>query len=313
MISWNTIKQNSIWVFLAILFFYVILILSSDVSTILDHFSKIRLEFIPLVLGIGIFSHFIKSLRQREFLRILDEKISLKQNLIIYLGGLSLIFTPGGFGVFIKAYFLKQKCDIQSSKSIAMIFLERYHDLLAGTTIILFSLWLSFSLISSTLVVISSFLLLVIFLMITRLRVFSLIRNKLSKIKFLADKLPEIESSNSFFILTRPKIMTKGWLISIAGWSIDALAVYVGFLAFGVDLGYVLTSQIYFTSLGYGILSLIPGGVVVTEGIADYLLVKQGLSLSISSLVVIFIRLSTIWFGTILGIIFARFALKQNS
>lgn len=313
MIGWNNIKQNAIWVILAILFFYVVLILSSDVSAILDHFSKIRIEFVPMVLVIILFSHFIKSIRQREFLSILGEKISLKQNIIIYLGGLSLIFTPGGFGVFIKSYFLKQKCGVQSNKSFAMIFLERYHDLLAGTTIILLSLWVSFSWISSTLLIISIILLLVIFLIITNLKIFSSVRNKLSKIKFLADKLPEIESNNSFFILTRPKIMTKGWLISIIGWGVDAFAVYVGFLAFNIDLGYVLTSQIYFTSLGYGILSLIPGGVVVTEGVADYLLVNQGLDLSIASLIVIFTRLSTIWFGTIMGIVFTRFALKQNS
>jgi len=101
-------------------------------------------------------------------------------------------------------------------------------------------------------------------------------------------------------------------LISIGGWSLDSLAVYIGFLAFNVDLGYLLTSQIYFTSLGYGILSLIPGGIGVTEGMADYLLVKQGLDLSIASSLIIFTRLTTLWFATIIGVIFTRYALKQK-
>ena len=193
-----------------------------------------------------------------------------------------------------------------------MILLEKYHDLLAATSIIIFSVAMSYSWISATLVIISCFILAGFYLIITNLHIFSFIYKKLSLIKFLKKRLPEIAPDKSFFILTRPKVMTKGWLISIAGWSLDSLAVYIGFLAFNVDLGYILTSQIYFTSLGYGVLSLIPGGIGVTEGIADYLLIKQGIELSIASSLDIFTRLTTMWFVTIIGIIFTRYALKQK-
>ena len=88
--------------------------------------------------------------------------------------------------------------------------------------------------------------------------------------------------------------------------------MYIGFLALGVDLGYVLTSQIYLTSLGYGVLSLLPGGIGVTEGVADYLLVQQGLTISVASSLVIFTRLVTIWSATGVGLIFTRFASKQK-
>jgi uncharacterized protein (TIRG00374 family) len=243
---------------------------------------------------------------------MVDEKVPFKQNLIIYLAGLSLIATPGGIGMFIKSKYLKHKFGIPNNKSIPVIFLERYHDLLAVTTIIIISFLVSFSWISTTLVIISSFLLLGVYLIITNLTTFSFVHNKLLKIKFLAEKLPEVGPNKSFFILTRPKTMAKGWLISIIGWSLDSIAVYMGFLAFNVDLGYLLTSQIYFTSLGYGVLSLIPGGIGVTEGVADYLLVKQGLDLSIASSLVIFTRLTTMWFATIIGIVFTRYALKRK-
>jgi len=308
----DLIKGNIIWIILASLFFYVALILFSDASKISDHFIHIRIELIFLIFVVGILSHIIKSFRQKDFLQMVDEKIPFKQNLIIYLAGMSLIATPGGIGTFIKSKYLKHKFGIPNNKSISVIFLERYHDLLAVTTIILFSFLVSFSWISTSLVIISSFLLLGVYLMITNLNVFSFVRNKLLKIKFLAEKLPEVGPNESFFILTRPKAMTKGWLISIGGWSLDSMAVYIGFLAFNVDLGYLLTSQIYFTSLGYGILSLIPGGIGVTEGMFDYLLVKQGLDLSIASSLVIFTRLTTMWFVTIIGVIFTRYALKRK-
>ena len=308
----DLIKGNIIWIVLGSLFFYVALILFSDAEKISDHFIHIRIELIFLVFLFGISSHIIKSFRQKEFLQMVDEKIPFKKNLIIYLAGLSLIATPGGIGTFIKSKFLKSKFGIPNNKSISVIFLERYHDLLAATSIILFSFLVSFSLISTTLVIISSFLLIVVYLLISNMKTFSFIHNKLLKIKFIAKRLPEVGPDESFFILTRPKAMTKGWLISITGWGLDSLAVYIGFLAFNVDLGYLLTSQIYFTSLGYGILSLIPGGIGVTEGIADYLLVNQGLDLSIASALVIFTRLTTLWSATIIGLIFTRYALKQK-
>jgi len=308
----DLIKGKIIWIVLGSLFFYVALILFSDASKISDHFFHIRIELIFLVFLFGILSHIIKSFRQKDFLQMVDEKIPFKQNLIIYLAGLSLITTPGGIGMFIKSKFLKLKFGIPNNKSIPIIFLERYHDLLATTTIILISFSISFSWISATLVIISSFLLILVYLLICNMKTFSFIHNKLLKIKFIAKRFPEVGLNESFFILTRPKAMTKGWLISIGGWSLDSLAVYIGFLAFNVDLGYLLTSQIYFTSLGYGILSLIPGGIGVTEGMADYLLVKQGLDLSIASSLVIFTRLTTLWFATIIGVIFTRYALKQK-
>lgn len=308
----DLMKGNVVWIVLASLILYAALILFSDVGKISDHFIHIRIELVFLVFVIVISSHVLKIFRQKYFLEIVNEKIQLKQNLIIYLAGLSLVFTPGGVGVFIKSHFLKQKFGIKNSKSFPVIFLERYHDLIAATTIVLIGLLMSFSWISATLVAISSFLLLGVYLVITRLDVFSFVHDRLLKIKFLAERLPEIGPNKSFFALTRPKVMTKGWLISIAGWGLDSLAVYVGFLALGVDLGYVLTSQIYLTSLGYGVLSLIPGGIGVTEGIADYLLVQQGLTISVASSLVIFTRLATIWFATSIGMIFTRFALKQK-
>jgi len=308
----DLIKGNITWIVLGSLFFYVVLILFSDADKILNHFIQIRIELIFLIFLIGISSHIIKSFRQKEFLQMVDEKIPFKKNLIIYLAGLSLIATPGGIGTFIKSKFLKRNFGIPNNKSMVVIFLERYHDLLAGTSIILISFSISFSLISVTLVIISSFLLILVYLLMRNMKTFSFIHDKLLKIKFIAKRLPEVGPDESFFILTRAYPMTKGWLISIVAWGLDSFAVYIGFLAFNVDLGYLLTSQIYLTSLGYGILSLLPGGIGVTEGVADYLLVNQGLDLSIAASLVIFTRLITLWGATIIGVIFTRYALKQK-
>jgi len=309
----DLIKKEFLWIILAAVFFYVLLIFVSDVDAIFKHFLQIKIHFLFVVFFLVFLSHLVKSFRQRELLHMLGEKTQPIQNFIIYMAGLSLINTPGGVGTFIKSIYLKKSFKTPTDKSIAVIFLERYHDLLAGTIIILFSLSVYFSFISLSLVVISSVILVGIFLLISNQNFSVFVYKKLSKIKFISQKLPDVGPSESFSILTSPKNMTKGWLLSILGWIVDSLAVYVVFLSLNIDLGYILTSQIYFTSLGYGVLSLLPGGIGVNESIADFLLVRQGLDLSIASSLVILTRISTVWFATIIGIVFTRMAVKQKS
>ena len=207
---------------------------------------------------------------------------------------------------------MKERLQVPADKSISIIFMERFHDLLAGTTIIIASLSIYFGAISISLVVISSIILVGTFLLIRKKNFSVFVYGKLSKIKFISKRLPDVGPSESFSILTNPKSMTKGWVISIVGWGIDSLAVYVVFLALNVDLGYILTSQIYFTSLGYGVLSFMPGGIGVHESVADLLLIQQGLELFVASSLVILTRLCTMWFATIIGVVFTRIAIKQK-
>jgi len=230
---------------------------------------------------------------------------------MIYMAGLSLINTPGGVGTFIKSIYLKKQFQVPTNKSISVIFMERYHDLLAGTSIILVSVSIYFSPVSIYLIVISSAILVGIYVMIRSKRFSEFIHKKLSKIKFISEKLPDSLPSDTFSVLTNPRNMIKGWLFSVFGWGVDSLAVYAVFLALNIDLGYILTSQIYFTSLGYGVLSFLPGGIGVNESIAGFLLVQQGLELFVATSLVILTRLSTMWFVTIMGVGFTRYALKQ--
>ncbi|WP_299291173.1 lysylphosphatidylglycerol synthase transmembrane domain-containing protein [Nitrosopumilus sp.] len=306
------IKQKWLLIVATTIVFYVALILISDVSEIFESFSKIRVELLLAIFFIGFASHIVKSLRQKQFLIMLEEKIPFYKNLLVYLAGLSLVATPGGIGVFLKSVYLKKGFQISAEKSFSVIFLERYHDLLAGTSIIFVGILFYFEWISALLVFFCSLLLAVLYVVLKNKRFFSFINAQVSKIKFLSEGLSNIEPGRSFAILTKPKNMATGWMLSVAGWSLDALAVYIVFLSLNVDLGYLLTSQIHFTALGYGVLSMLPAGIGVNEGMADFLLVRQGLELAVASSVVIMMRLSTVWFATIIGLVCTRIVLKQN-
>ena len=80
-------------------------------------------------------------------------------------------------------------------------------------------------------------------------------------------------------------------------------AVYFIFLSFNVDLGILLSGQIYYTSLVLGSLSFLPSGIIITESTMIAILLNHGIDFSLATLLVIFTRLVTTWLGTLLGII----------
>ena len=92
---------------------------------------EIKIEYIFFIFLAFSLSIFVKSLRQYFFLKQISIKISFKENIIIYLAGLSMIISPGGMGEIIKSHFLRENHNISISKTSPIVLIERYHDALA--------------------------------------------------------------------------------------------------------------------------------------------------------------------------------------
>ena len=107
-------------------------------------------------------------------------------------------------------------------------------------------------------------------------------------------------------------MMSFGWTISVVLWAIDSLAIYYGFVALNLDIGFIDSIQIFFTSLIYGIISFLPAGIGVTEGIFIGLLLERNIELPVATALILFIRFTTIWFLTFLGIIAIKFLINYR-
>ena len=69
------------------------------------------------------------------------------------------------------------------------------------------------------------------------------------------------------------------------------------------SLGFAEIASTYASSLFLGALSFLPGGLGITEGSFAGLLNLQGISLSMAVVIVIIVRLFTLWFGVVIGFI----------
>jgi len=293
--------------------FYIFLILYSDINKISEEFLKVNFVILPIVFASTFVSLVIRSLRQKKFLSEMGINISFKENLVLFLSGMSMIVTPLGAGELIKSHFLKTHYSQPISKTSPMVITERYHDLLAVITIIsltlFFSFWWEALLLSSIL----GFFLAIVYVIVRQRTLLESIQKKLSNTKIIKKIIPSSEFNETLNTLSRPKIFFSGWIISIVSFIFDGISVLLVFYAFNVDIGFLEIIQMYFSSIVFGALSLLPAGIGITEASFINLLVSEGLTLSLASTTIIVARIGTIWFGTGIGFISLRFISKISS
>ncbi len=293
--------------------FYIAIVLYSDIHKISLEFLKIKVEYIIPILALELLAFIVRGIRQRVFLAKLGIKVSMIQSCKIFMAGYSMIATPGGSGEIIKSHFLKQNHGTSFSKTIPLVFIERFHDLLAATTIIAITLFLSYHWEGMAITVLSSSLLVLIYIFLRNMKLMSKIQIKLSTVKILRKFIPTSEFNEGLNSLVTPKITLFGWLISFPSWFIEAISAYFAFLSFGINLNFIDTTQFTFSSTLFGALSLLPGGIGVTEGSLIGLIISKGVQFATASALVLFIRLTSIWFATALGFVSAHYLLNQKN
>jgi len=308
----TVLKDKGIGIIIIIMIVYIGIIFYSDISKISATFFEIRYEFVGIILSLELISLMLRSYRQKKFLESSGIKLSFLANFKICLIGMAMLVTPGGAGMLIKSHFLKKKFGLSISKTAPTVFAERYHDFLALTTILIFSLIFTFTIEAAISGVIAFVLLIIVYIIFTNNKWLKKIEEKIRKIKFFKNSFSaNLEITNSVNSLKTRNSMISGWLISTILWSIDAIAIYFGFVAFNLEIGIFEAVQIFFTALMYGTISFLPAGIGVTEGVFIGLLLSNNLELSIATSLILFIRITTIWFYTLLGFIALKLTIKR--
>lgn len=307
----SLIREKGIGITIFIMIVYIGIIFFSDIDKVSKEFLEIKYEFVIVILALESITLFLRSYRQKKIFDNMNIKLSLWKNFKILVLGMSMIVTPGGAGMLIKSHFLKKKFDIPISKTAPIVLAERYHDFLALITILLATMiiLIRFEILIS--VIIGIILLMLVYLICTNISLLKKMEEKFSKIKFFQNLITdETNISESIKILKEKKSFLITWGLSLIIWSIDAVAIYCGFLAFNLDIGIIESIQVFFSALMYGTISFLPAGIGITEGIFIGLLLKNNLEISLITSLIVLIRLTTIWFYTIIGFIGLRIFAK---
>jgi glycosyltransferase 2 family protein len=296
------LKKNFILALVLGLAVYLVLAIVSGLEDLRDALSGFDFFLIPAILGLVSLSYAVRFVRWMYYLRLLKVRVPLRANAAIFAAGLSMTISPGKLGEVLKSVFIKDVAGTPVARTAPAVVAERATD---GTGMVLWGLLgaLAFSF---------GPWLLLLFLALTgvgiavlRSRRLSLLAEKaLRKLPLLDRLAPHVEdfhgASNELLAL-RPLVVASG--ISFLGWGLECAAVYLCALGVGAEEPFLVVVFVFAVSSLAGAASMLPGGIGAAEaGMAGMFTAVAGLSGGLAVALTFIVRLTTLWFATLLGV-----------
>lgn len=282
---------------------YAVFLFISDLDKISDKIFNFKLEFVPIIIGLVVFSWIISYSRWNILLKNQNIHIPHSLNFQIFLIGGALGITPGKIGELFKSQILKEKFNIPRTKTAPLFIVEKFLDLVSAMIVTLIGIWFIPEI--GYLAIVGLMISVLLFKILTSKKFFNQTLNFLNKIKFLKKYLEPLSSSHE--ILSKTLYSKKMFLLLILSffyWIIIGCAAFFVIEGFGFSIGSILNIiSTYSSSLVIGALSFIPGGIGIAEGSLIGLLTFQGIDISEAIVIVVVIRIFTLWFSTITGFI----------
>ena len=287
---------------------YGVFLFISDFNLVYEKISNFKIIFVPIILSLISLNWIVRFYRWHILLKNSNIHVPIKNNFIIYLASLSLSITPGQIGELIKSEFLKKQFKIPRSKTLPIIFIEKFYDLMGVLIASIIGVWYFEG--GSYLISIGIVLLVLIFVLILSRSIFEKVLLLICKIKFFSKYQKNfLESYSVLRNSLKTKIGLKSGILSFIFWVIQGIAVYFILLALGInELNFLIATSANAISVLIGALSFVPGGLGVTEASMGGLLSLQGIEISFALITAVIIRIFTSWYTVVAGFIALKFS-----
>lgn len=274
----------------------------SDFEKLLESFRSFNFILLPLVLFLSLLNYLVRFFKWNYYLRIINVQLAKRDSIIVFLSGFLMSITPGKLGELFKSYLIKRINGTSISKTAPVVLAERITDFLSLAILALIgSYFFDYGFIISLLMTI--FLILII-MIITNKRIFEMFLTAISKINFLNERVSKFHQLfESTELLLKIKPLSFALVISIISWGFECLGYYLVITNFSAEISLLWSAFSYSFSTIVGAISMLPGGLGITEGSILIMLKNSGLELSDSTAITLITRASTLWFAVIIGMI----------
>ena len=305
--------NKGIYIIIIVIFFYAIILFLSDANEIILVLNQIQFERYIAIFLLAALTLFINGWKYQIILKKININLNFKDAFLIYTASMAMIITPGSVGMIVSNYLLKKQTKQSISKTIPVLIYDRWTDIVAITVIIGILLYWNNFIVSEIIfgigLVLSGFM----FFVFKNSAGLNLLNNILLKTRILKKMVINTEE----FQDSAKKLTSSKTIISIVGISfltklVPMIAVYFVFDLFNLNIDFFTTSQIFLTNQVIGVLSFIPGGIIVTETGLLGLIVQNGTNFTIATMIVLLLRVVTFWFPMIIGFIVLKFVLAKR-
>jgi glycosyltransferase 2 family protein len=281
---------------------YLAFTIYGNFSDVVAAFGKFNLLLLPVLLILSFFNYFARFLKWDYYLTIVKVKMKKSDSLSTFMSGLIMSITPAKLGEVLKSVLVKEITGDPISKTAPIILAERITDFLSLLIIAIVGA-IIFEYGGDITIIIAAFFVLLIFIISNKKITLPLI-NFLEKIPLIKKYIHNIHSAyESSYQLLKIKPLILMTALSMVSWSFECFGYYLILLNFNLDFGLLWASFSYSFSTIVGAISMLPGGLGLTEGSLTFLLVQKKVSLDIAVATTFIIRVVTLWFAVLVGII----------
>ena len=290
---------------------YVALALFADVRQIGAVSQAFDWSLLPVLLALAATNYLSRFVRWEVYLRRQAIRVPLFDSFTIFLAGLFMSITPGKLGELLKSFLLRRRHGIPVAESASVIIGERFTDLTSVLLLSVAGVWglgLGVDIFFAGLSLVLVFLLGVFWSAPSRTLLGLAVevarrRGRAPAMEGLREKI-ELTLRRVRGIL-RPWPFVLGNGIGAVAWGAEALAYYLLIDAVGGDVTLLQAVFVYSVATIAGAVSMLPGGLIATEGSMMGLMLLLNLvpDNATGVFVTIVIRFCTLWFAVLVGLL----------
>jgi glycosyltransferase 2 family protein len=289
---------------------YLAFTIYADFDSVVNAFSQFNLMLLPVLLFLSFLNYFTRFLKWDYYLLIVKVKMKKLDSLSTFMSGLIMSVTPAKLGEVLKAVLVKEITGDSISKTAPIILAERITDFLSLLLIAIVGA-IAFDYGGDVTFIVAAFFVLLIFIISNKKIAIPLI-NFSEKIPFVKKYILHLHSAyESSYQLLKIKPLVLMTMLSLVSWGFECFGYYLILQNFNVDFGFLWASFSYSFSTIVGAISMLPGGLGLTEGSLTFLLVQKKVSVDVSVATTFIVRVVTLWFAVMVGIVSLSFYQKR--
>lgn len=289
---------------------YLVFMIYVDYEKVISSFKNFNWYLLPALLLLSLGNYLSRFFKWEYYLKIIDVKLHKLDSLSIFMSGLIMSVTPGKMGELLKSYLVKQVNGTSISKTAPIVFAERATDFLSLTIMALTGAYIYDY--GKNIIIIIGVIILTGLIIISNKKLFYKIISLFSNISFISKHILKIrtayDSSSKLLSITPLLLMT---LLSIVSWGFECFGYYLILTNFEIEIDLLWAFFSYSFATIVGALSMLPGGLGVTEGSLTLMLVQKGLSEHNAFAATFIVRAVTLWFAVLVGAISVLFYQKR--
>jgi len=302
----SNLKKKILIVTAAAGLLYLGFIIYADFGQVADAFKKFNWILLPLLLLLSLLNYLCRFFKWDYYLSILKVQIKKIDSFSIFMSALIMSVTPGKMGELLKSYLVKQITGTQISKTAPIIFAERITDFVSLIIIALIGAYI-YNYGRIIVIGVGIFFLLILIIISNKGIALPLIK-LLEKNNFLKKHLISIQNAyESSYQMLRPLPLLYMTILSFISWSFECLGYHLILINFNIDVGFLWASFSYAFATIVGAISMLPGGLGITEGSLTFLLLEQNYPKDLAVASTFLVRVVTLWFAVLVGIISVTF------